>query len=78
MLEIILPVYERLSDTALLERCARIATENANECVNGVIWKFCPQTHWYGRRSVQIAATMGVMTFNAGDEELLRIQKIWF
>ena len=61
LLPIILPVYERLSTTELLERCSRVATQNANECVNGTIWKRCPKTSWYGRRSIVIGATMGVL-----------------
>ena len=75
MLEIILPLYKRLSSDELLERCARVATQNANECVNGVIWKNCPKTQWSDRRSVMIGATMGVMTFNGGTTELERVQR---
>ena len=61
LLPIILPVYERLSTTELLESCSRVATQNANECANGTIWKRCPKTSWYGRRSIVIGATMGVL-----------------
>lgn len=37
MLEKLLPVYERLSNDKLLERCSRVSTQNANESLNGVI-----------------------------------------
>lgn len=75
ILPVILPVYEKLSKPELLERCARVATQNANECVNSVIWKRCPKTQWLGKRSVVIGATMGVMTFNSGKAEMIRITK---
>lgn len=75
LLPIILPVYEKLSSNDLLERCARVSTQNANECLNGTIWRRCPKTQWLGRRSVMIGATMGVMVFNNGEEELLRIAR---
>lgn len=75
MLDILLPLYTRLSSTKLPEKCARLATQNANECVNGAIWKRCPKVQWYGRRSIQIGATVGVLVFNAGEEALARLQR---
>lgn len=75
MLKVILPVYERLSQPFLLERCARVATQNANECLNGEIWRRCPKTQWYGRRSIEIGAAMAVMSFNGAGTELFSIQE---
>ena len=40
--EKLLPVYERLSNEQLLERCSRVSTLNANESLNEVIWWRCP------------------------------------
>jgi hypothetical protein len=74
LLPVILPVYERLSDEKLLERCERVATQNANECVNGQIWLRCPKTLWMGRKSIMIGAVMGVLVFNGGAGELVRVQ----
>lgn len=75
MLAIILPTYERLGNTALLERCAKVSTQNANECLNGEIWKRCPKTDWFGRKAVTISAIMGVLAFNGGHFELERSSK---
>ncbi|XP_067944011.1 uncharacterized protein [Watersipora subatra] len=75
MLNVILPVYKRLSDRKLLERCKRVATQNTNECFNGEIWRRCPKTQWCGKRAVTIGATMAAMVFNSGRTELFRIQK---
>lgn len=73
MLEKLLPVYERLSSKELLDRCSRCGTQNANESLNGNIWRKCPKTQWAGRPSVQMAAIVGVMTFNAGEGEVRKI-----
>lgn len=54
MLEPVLTVYKRLSDTKLLERCMRVATQNANECLNGEIWRRCPKTQWLSRTNIMI------------------------
>lgn len=35
---VIEPVYDRLTDADLLERCLEGYTENNNECLNAVIW----------------------------------------
>lgn len=71
----ILPVYEKLADRELLGRCSRVSTQNSNESVNNVIWRRCPKTEWYGKSSVNIAATMGVVVFNSGLKELARIEQ---
>lgn len=76
MLSILLPVYERLSDPALLEWCARVWTQNANECVNGEIWSCCQKAQWFRTIVVTISAAMGVMVFNVGEFELNRIKKL--
>eukprot|EP00117_Sycon_ciliatum_P010964 scpid80813/ scgid12631/ len=41
--EAVKPVYVRLTDKSLLERCTRGATQNANEALNGLIWYMCPK-----------------------------------
>ena len=75
MLKDILPTYERLSEDNLLKRCMRGATQNANECLNGETWKRCSKTPRCGKKSVQVSATMAVMAFNSGEEELEKIQQ---
>ena len=43
------PVYDCLADNELLSRCSRMATQNANECLNGIIWYFCPKESSVGQ-----------------------------
>ena len=73
MLEKLLPVYERLSNAQLLERCSRVSTQNANESLNGVIWRRCPKAQWFGKESVKVAAIMGVISFNSSESQLTTI-----
>lgn len=60
------PVYIRLTDKPLLLRCARSATQNANEALNGLIWSFCPKEYFCGRQTVETAAHLAVLIFNDG------------
>lgn len=32
----------------------RVATQNANECLNGEIWRRCPKTQWLSRTNIMI------------------------
>lgn len=33
------PIYQRLSDEGLLEKCLHGKTQNQNECFNGLVWQ---------------------------------------
>jgi len=37
------PIYDRLSDPALLQRCLPGYTQNANESINALVWARCPK-----------------------------------
>ena len=58
MLQTLLPVYKRLSEDALPERCSRVSTQNANESLNGLIWRRCAKVQYCGHTSVQIGQTV--------------------
>ena len=64
--DFIKPVYERLSDSSLLERCTRGATQNANESLHSVLWNVCSKASFVGAQKLngQIAVTVG--RFNKG------------
>ena len=66
--EALLHVYERLSNAALLERCSRMRTQNANECFNAQVWRRCPKTEPTSLRTVETAAAMAVLEFNNGPQ----------
>lgn len=60
------PLYLRLTDKTLLRRCLRGATQNRNECLNGLIWQMCPKESFAGATTVETAAALAVLWFNDG------------
>ena len=39
----LVPIFQRLTENNLLQRCKRGATQNQNESLHSVIWRFCPK-----------------------------------
>lgn len=66
--EYLLPVYDRLTEASLLQRCSRMKTQNVNECFNAQVWRRCPKTEATSLRSVQTATALAVLEFNQGPE----------
>ncbi|KAH9378592.1 hypothetical protein HPB48_009959 [Haemaphysalis longicornis] len=62
------PVYERLSDRKLLERCQRGQTQNNNESLHAVIWALAPKERHASLFTVEAAVAEAVMRFNGGNE----------
>ena len=60
------PVYMRLTEKSLLDRCTRGATQNANESLNNMIWQFCPKESFCSSRIVETAVYLAVIIFNDG------------
>ena len=73
MLKAIKPVFERLSDDALLQKCAHGGTQNANESLHNMIWMRCPKTVFVGRTRLEIAVFDAVSVFNEGERGRLRM-----
>ncbi|GFW36275.1 uncharacterized protein TNCV_4931371 [Trichonephila clavipes] len=68
--DVIKPVFADLSHPALLKKCLGGKTQNPNESLNSLIWKFCPKT--IGSR-LQIAANLETSVFNDGNQILITI-----
>lgn len=64
--EAMLPVYERLSQTALLTRCLGAKTQNAAESFHSVLWSLMPKEQHASLVSVEAALHEAVIRFNAG------------
>lgn len=62
----ILPLYERLSEPDLLERCLRGGTQNANESLHAHIWRKCPKEVFVSRKRIYVAVVNAVMEKNCG------------
>lgn len=63
----LLPVYERLSEKGLLERCQRGKTQNSNESLHSVIWALAPKQRHASLFAVEAAVAEAVMKFNCGN-----------
>jgi hypothetical protein len=75
VMDVIKPVFKDLSHPDLLKRCVGGRTQNANESLNGLIWKFCPKTSNSGRHIVTIAVNIAVACFNDGKQAFISIFK---
>ena len=62
----LVPIFLRLSDEALLKRCSRTKTQNANESVHNIIWKLCPKSTFVGRRTLKAAVSLAMCQFAMG------------
>lgn len=63
----LLPIYERLAEPKLLERCQRGKTQNSNESLHSLIWSLAPKERHASLFSVQAAVAEAVARFNAGN-----------
>lgn len=66
VVEKIKPLYERLSTDELLARCARGATQNANESLHSLIWRKCPKETFISKKRIELAVATAVAEFNMG------------
>ena len=69
--ECLLPLFEQLSDPALLSWCMSFGTSNANESLHAVVWRRAHKAVFSSRTTVEIAVAMGVTQFNQGSEMLV-------
>ena len=68
-----LPIYERMTDTNLLQRMEKGQTQNANECLHSVIWSRCSKTMFVGKHKLHGAAASAVCSFNEGAIHLTQV-----
>ena len=67
------PIYIRLADKTLLERCCLGATQNANEALNSTIWHLCPKESFCGLPTVETAVFLAVIIWNDGYSRLAKV-----
>ena len=70
IVQLIKPIYARLGSRSLLEKCTGGYTQNANEALHSLIWRFCPKELFQGRVGVDIACALAVCSFNDGMSSL--------
>ncbi|GFU97401.1 RNase H domain-containing protein [Trichonephila clavipes] len=71
--DVIKPVFADLSHPALLKKCLGGKTQNPNERLNSLIWKFCPKTIGSSFQIAEIAANLATSVFNDGNQILISI-----
>ena len=67
------PVWMRLSERALLERCLHGLTQNVNEAVHAFVWQRRPKVIFVGKRIFDISVASAVVDFNDGESCILNI-----
>ncbi|CAN7980517.1 unnamed protein product, partial [Ixodes pacificus] len=65
----LLPVYIRLADKKLLQRCQRGKTQNANESLHSVIWSLAPKDQNASLFTVESAVAEATIRFNVGSQQ---------
>ncbi|GBL83598.1 hypothetical protein AVEN_196424-2 [Araneus ventricosus] len=62
----ILPIYQRLASSELLERCLRCHTQNANESVHNMIRSKCPKEILFHKQRVNRSVVQLISEYNRG------------
>ena len=62
----LVPIFQRLTEDKLLQRCKRNRTQNPNESLHGLIWRLCPKITFAGRRTIENATSMAICQFSMG------------
>ena len=70
IVEVVKRVYQRLGSHPLLERCLGGFTQNPNESLHNLVWRFCSKTLFQGKNSVEIGCALAVCSFNKGSVAL--------
>ena len=66
IIKVLRPIYQRLGARTLLEKCKDGHTQNANESIHAVVWKYCPKVLHMGYSAVQTAVALAVCSWNDG------------
>ena len=73
ILLIIFPLINCLTEPKLLQRCAKMLTQNANESYNSTVWNRCPKTVYWCKISVETAVALATLNFNCGPAGIVRM-----
>lgn len=60
------PIYSRLTQEQLLQRCVAGKTQNANEALHSAVWSRCPKDKFASQKRVRFAVATAVREFNFG------------
>ena len=69
------PVYQRLSERPLLEKCLHGQTQNQNEAANGMVWECILKEVFVGADLLEFGLFDAVSHFNIGTRTVLLLLK---
>ena len=67
------PIYQRLSDDGLLEKCLHGKTQNQNESLNGMVWQRVPKEVFVGKDVLELGLFDAIAHFNIGAQTVLNL-----
>ena len=67
------PVYVRLSEDSLLQKCLHGKTQNQNESLNGMVWQRVPKEVYVGRETLELGLYDAVAHFNIGSATAIKL-----
>ncbi|XP_065055580.1 uncharacterized protein LOC135684104 [Rhopilema esculentum] len=73
IVDVVLPIYDDLSDKSLLTSCLDSFTQNPNESLNKLIWARCPKKIYQGRKVVELCTASAATHFNDGASSIARV-----
>ncbi|CAG2231222.1 unnamed protein product [Mytilus edulis] len=66
VVQILKPVFEKLSDEKLLTGAEKCLTQNQNESLYHVIWSYLPKGEYHSAGEIQLGTALAVGHFNSG------------
>ena len=72
-MDIVEPIFSDLADYDLLSKCFHGKTQNNNESINNLVWRYCPKEVYVSRSTVEDAANFAVAGFNDGNSAFLKL-----
>ena len=69
------PIFVRLSEKSLLQRCLKGYTQNQNEALNNILWNKCPKRVFCGNRKMNSACANAVLIWNQGAGSQINLLK---
>ena len=73
IVELVEPIYNKLTSPDLLKKCLHGMTQNNNECLNKLIWDRCPKETFVSRLAIEDATYSAVSYFNDGNASVIRV-----
>ena len=72
----ILPIYQSLCKSEMLDKCLHGKTQNTNESFNGMIWNRLPKAAHVGSDILSAGVYDAIAHFNNGEKDIIELLKI--